>query len=108
MEHPALQCFTPRSEPAVRLICFPHAGGGAHAFAEWGALLPDWIEVHGVAYPGRGARSAEAFAASFEALAAECASAARTLRDRPIALLGHSFGALVWPSVQGPRARRRA
>ena len=52
MEHPALTCFQQRGESHARLICFPHTGGGAHAYADWGQSLPGWLEVHSVAYLG--------------------------------------------------------
>ena len=99
MEHPALACFARRAEPRARLVCFPHAGGGAHAFATWGELLPEWVEVHAVAYAGRGPRLKEPFAEDWRSLIAECAAAVRTVADRPVALFGHSFGATVAVAV---------
>ena len=99
MEHPALACFARRAEPRARLVCFPHAGGGAHAFATWGELLPEWVEVHAVAYAGRGPRLKEPFAEDWRSLIAECAAAVRTVADRPVALFGHSFGATVAVSL---------
>lgn len=91
----ALVCFQPRTEPQARLICFPHAGGGPHAFSELGSLFPDWIEVHVVSYAGRGQRFAEAFPTRFEQASSEAYAAIREVADRPISLLGHSFGALL-------------
>lgn len=91
----ALVCFHPRAEPHARLICFPHAGGGPHAFSELGLLVPEWIEVHVVSYAGRGERYAERFPESFEAACSEAYAAIRAVSDRPIALLGHSFGCLL-------------
>jgi len=95
MEHPALTCFQQRGESHARLICFPHTGGGAHAYADWGQSFSGWLEVHSVAYPGRGSRLGDAFCESLEAVATECCAAIRMIADRPLFLLGHSFGALV-------------
>ena len=36
-----------------RLICFPHAGAGAAAYADWARLLPPEIELVAVQLPGR-------------------------------------------------------
>ncbi|KAJ8604289.1 hypothetical protein CTAYLR_002502 [Chrysophaeum taylorii] len=91
----ALVCFQPRAEPVARVICFPHAGGGPHAFGELGSLFSDAIEVHVVSYAGRGQRFAEAFAPDVETASREAYAAIRAVADRPIVLLGHSFGALL-------------
>ncbi|CAM5489873.1 hypothetical protein SGRIM128S_08722 [Streptomyces griseomycini] len=42
-----------------RLICFPHAGAGAGAYAEWAGLVPPDIELAAVQLPGRQNRIAE-------------------------------------------------
>ena len=57
------------------------------------------MEVHCIVYPGRGSRIGEASYESLEIAAAECCAAARTIADRPLALLGHSFGAIVAAEV---------
>nr|WP_308406119.1 alpha/beta fold hydrolase [Streptomyces sp. TML10] len=80
---------------AARLVCFPHAGGGASAFTALAAALPDDIEVHAVQYPGRQERHREPCAETIEELAAAAATALSGYDDRPLFLLGHSMGALV-------------
>lgn len=95
MEHPALVCRRKRSEPHARLVSFPHAGGSEHDYAGWDESLPRWLEVHSIAYPGRGSRPGEPFYESMEAAAVECHAAIRTIADRPLFLVGHSFGALM-------------
>ncbi|WP_405008959.1 thioesterase II family protein [Kitasatospora sp. NBC_01539] len=87
-----LQCATPVDDPQQRLICFPHAGGSASFYRDWGAHLPG-TEVHAVRYPGRAERLAEPPATDLRALAAVIAEALEPLADRPLALFGHSMGA---------------
>ncbi|MFE9427030.1 alpha-hydroxy-acid oxidizing protein [Kitasatospora sp. NPDC006697] len=80
---------------AVRLVCFPHAGGTANAFARLSAVLPAGTELLAVQYPGRQFRRAEACAESIEALAQGAARALAEYDDKPVFLLGLSMGALV-------------
>src|SRR6516164_1856732 len=47
------------SRAAIRLLCFPHAGGGASAFANWQAEFPSHIEILPLQYPGRESRWSE-------------------------------------------------
>jgi pyochelin biosynthetic protein PchC len=89
-----LECVVTRPDASDRLICFPHAGGSASFFKDWGRLLPD-TEVHAVCYPGRAARITEEPCADLRALSHEIADALQALSDRPLALFGHSMGAPV-------------
>lgn len=83
----------------ARLLCLSHAGGPAAAFRPLRGLLPGWLEVRAFEAPGKGARGDQPPAASFAALADEIAAAALALRDRPLALLGHSLGGLLAHAV---------
>lgn len=87
----------PRRQAAARvsLICLPHAGAGASAFARWAALMSPSIEVVCVQPPGRESRSAEAAIPSTVGLARSIAEVAEPVLERPYALFGHSFGAMV-------------
>jgi medium-chain acyl-[acyl-carrier-protein] hydrolase len=85
----------PRPAAAVRLLCFPYAGGGAGAFTSWLPHLPGSVELVAVQLPGRGGRSGEAPWTSLEALAAGVAAGIAPLLDRPVAFFGHSMGALL-------------
>lgn len=80
---------------ALRLFCFPYAGGGAPIFHGWPQQLPPDIEVLALQPPGRGARLREAPFTRIAQLADAVAGAVAPYLDRPVALFGHSMGALV-------------
>ncbi|UNO43712.1 thioesterase [Streptomyces sp. MST-110588] len=88
------QRLTARPGGRQRLICFPHAGGSAPFFRDWGERLPG-TEVHSVRYPGRGERLAEPSPTDLGELGREIAEALTPLADLPLALFGHSMGAVV-------------
>lgn len=79
----------------LRLICLPHAGGGATAYARWAAELPKTIELWPAQLPGRESRFNEPALKRIEPLVDQLAQAVRPLLDRPYAVFGHSMGALV-------------
>ncbi|WP_051735667.1 thioesterase II family protein [Streptomyces sp. NRRL B-3229] len=83
------------ARPRARLLCFPHAGGSPTAFRTWHRHLPDDVEVLAVCYPGRQDRLGDPFPASLDDLATQITAAAQPLRDVPLALFGHSMGAVV-------------
>ncbi|MGN9841250.1 thioesterase II family protein [Nonomuraea sp. H19] len=91
----SLRCFTRRYAPRVRLVCFPHAGGAASFFRSWPVGLPADVEVWAVQYPGHEDRITEPCAGDMDHLAGDIAADLRPLSDRPIALFGHSLGAVV-------------
>jgi medium-chain acyl-[acyl-carrier-protein] hydrolase len=74
-------------------------------FRDWPSGLPDDVEVHAVCLPGRGRRASEPAAASMDELVAALCSVARPLLDRPYAIFGHSFGALVGFELAGALER---
>ncbi|WP_447035921.1 thioesterase II family protein [Streptomyces sp. DSM 118878] len=90
-----LRVSTPRPRARIRLVCFPHAGGAASAFRDWGALLPAAIEVAVVQYPGRQDRLGDPLPRDVAELAAWTAAAVGERLDRPTAFFGHSMGATV-------------
>jgi surfactin synthase thioesterase subunit len=90
-----LRTFHPAPLARVRLACFPHAGGTAGTFRDLARLLAPRIEVVAVQYPGRQDRFGEPCARSIDELAEGATAALASLRDRPIALFGHSMGAIV-------------
>ncbi|WP_255947979.1 thioesterase II family protein [Streptomyces odontomachi] len=85
----------PRPYAAVRLLCFPHAGGDATAFTALGRLLPEEIELWGVRMPARGGRARDPYPESFGDLVRAVSDAALPHLDRPYAVLGQSIGGLV-------------
>ncbi|MDI3389364.1 alpha/beta fold hydrolase [Streptomyces sp. B-S-A8] len=93
---PWFRRFAPDPDPPVRLLCFPHAGGAASAYRGLSALRPGGAEVLAVQYPGRQDRFAEPCLESIGALAdAVHAALAPDQTATPLALFGHSMGALV-------------
>lgn len=78
-----------------RLFCFPHAGGGAHAFRPLAQALAGRVEVIGVDLPGRGRLRAMPCADDWDSLLPTLTDALAARTGRPFALLGHSLGALV-------------
>ncbi|MFI5611141.1 thioesterase II family protein [Amycolatopsis sp. NPDC051903] len=87
--------FHAADEAGARLVCLPHAGGSASFyFPVSRALAPD-IEVLAVQYPGRQDRRHEPFLTSIDALAERIAALLGDKTDRPLALFGHSMGAMI-------------
>jgi len=86
-----------RSRPCatVRLVCLPHAGGGASFYRPWLGELPPEVELMAVQYPGRGDRLGEECAEDLTAMADRIADTLTERLDRPFALFGHSLGAAV-------------
>jgi surfactin synthase thioesterase subunit len=84
-----------RTNPRVRLFCFPYAGAGAAVYRLWPNHLSEDIEVVAVHPPGRAHRLRERPLTRIEAMV-DCAIASLSpLIDRPFAVFGHSLGAIV-------------
>ncbi|MGJ6967975.1 thioesterase II family protein [Streptosporangium sp. G11] len=79
----------------VALVCFPHAGGSASFYLPVARLAPPGVEVLAVQYPGRQDRRAERCLDDIGELADRIADALQAWTTRPLALFGHSMGALV-------------
>ena len=87
---------TPRPNPhaAMRLICLPHAGGGAASFRGW----PDRLrpaEIGIVELPGRGSRLREPVLESLTDAADALVDALTSSPAIPTALFGDGLGALI-------------
>ncbi|WP_223776763.1 alpha/beta fold hydrolase [Streptomyces sp. 135] len=91
-----IRCCHPAPDAGVRLIVFPHAGGSVSAYHALSAAVSGGVEPLIVQYPGRQDRFGEPFAAGadeiVDAVLGELASEAGTA---PLALFGHSMGALL-------------
>ncbi|MER5748003.1 alpha/beta fold hydrolase [Streptomyces sp. NPDC002225] len=91
---PWIRAFGPPGPAApVRLVCFPHAGGAAGYFRDWGEGTG--AQVWAVQYPGRENRIREPFSSDLHALADRAAEVLGGLLDRPTVFFGHSMGAVV-------------
>jgi surfactin synthase thioesterase subunit len=75
----------------LRVLCFPHAGGGASAFRGWTRDQPPGVDIRAVQLPGREDRIREPFPEDILAL---CEALLPSL-DVPYVLVGNSLGALV-------------
>jgi surfactin synthase thioesterase subunit len=90
-----VDCAGTRRAPTVRLVAFPHAGGGPSTFARWPALLRDDVELWRVTLPGRAWRRREPFERSWPTLTDTLGSAIASEVPGPIVLIGHSLGGLL-------------
>ena len=84
-----------RAGARCRLLCFPHIGAGASDFNHWSALLPPEVEVVGMQLPGRQDRIKDKPFTEIGPLVRTLTHVVRPLLDLPIALFGHSGGALL-------------
>jgi medium-chain acyl-[acyl-carrier-protein] hydrolase len=89
----------PRTNPSLRVIAFHHAGGSAAMYHPMSAEMPaDW-ELLILDLPGRGKRYAEAPISSAPALVERVVEDLRPWLDIPVALFGHSLGAILAAEV---------
>ena len=90
------QVPVPRPDAAVRLFCFPHAGGAAASYVGWArALESQSIELAAAQLPGRDGPADEPPCMNLDLLVDMFADAIAPMIDRPYAFFGHSLGALV-------------
>lgn len=90
---PILFHYHQRPQAEVRLICFPHAGGGALAYRSWAKTLPHTIDVVAVCLPGRETRIRESLHKTVEDAVAEIVAALSY--DLPLIFFGHSMGSIL-------------
>lgn len=76
-------------------MCLPHAGGSASFFFPLAKALAPAVEVLAVQYPGRQDRRHEPPVDSIGGLTSRLLEVLRPFDDRPLALFGHSMGAIV-------------
>ncbi|WTJ88195.1 alpha/beta fold hydrolase [Streptomyces sp. NBC_01538] len=79
----------------ARLVCFPHAGGSASQFFPLSKALTPTVDMRAVQYPGRQDRRNEPCVEDLGELAAEIFDVLQKWTDLPLALFGHSMGAVL-------------
>lgn len=82
-----------KSTADTALLVLPHAGGNAHAYADWRDLLPPGVRLLIGQYPGRGARFADPLPESIDDLAGPIVESLPDAAN--LVVLGHSMGSLV-------------
>jgi pyochelin biosynthesis protein PchC len=90
-----LRQFHTSTDSEVQLACFPHAGGSASYYFRLSALLAPGVEVLALQYPGRQDRFDEPCIDNVPDLADQIYQALSVRMNRPVALFGHSMGAVL-------------
>nr|AGS49843.1 thioesterase [uncultured bacterium esnapd17] len=80
--------------PAVRMFCFPFAGGSAAFYADWAGDFVSTVELVPIQLPARGALMAQPPARSITEVADAIAPVIAE-SSVPVALYGHSMGAII-------------
>ncbi|MGK4584027.1 thioesterase II family protein [Kitasatospora sp. HPMI-4] len=83
------------SDYSVRLFCLPFEGVSAGVYLPWSDMLGPAVVVTPVELPGRGRHPRTRPYERPEPLLAEITRFVCRMRDRPFALYGHGFGALL-------------
>jgi pyochelin biosynthetic protein PchC len=102
---PWIQRFERVADPSVRLVSLPHAGGSASYYLPVARALAPLVEVLAVQYPGRQSRLREPLVDDIQDLADRVFEAIRPVAAQPVALFGHSMGAIVAYEVARRLAR---
>jgi medium-chain acyl-[acyl-carrier-protein] hydrolase len=87
--------YKPKPQVALRIFCFPYAGGGATVFRSWAKLLPDTIELCPVQLPGRQTRATEPACSRIEPLIDLLSAELIPFLGIPYVFFGYSMGALI-------------
>ncbi|MBD2355189.1 thioesterase [Tolypothrix sp. FACHB-123] len=85
----------PNPLAALRLFCFPYAGGSSLIFRTWTNFLPPSVEVCAIELPGRGKQIQLPPFHRIDPLVDAIASVIHPYLDKPFAFFGHSMGGLV-------------
>lgn len=79
----------------MRVVCFHHAGGSASSFLPLSRAFGAGVEVWASQLPGHAERRREPLLTSVDEVADGVLPSVLAQADRPVALFGHSFGAVV-------------
>jgi medium-chain acyl-[acyl-carrier-protein] hydrolase len=90
-----LQRLRSSDDARVRLVCIPYAGGASRIFQRWAELLPAGVDLWAVEAPGRGSRIREPPFETIGAVVDEVLAALEPELALPVAVFGHSMGALI-------------
>lgn len=95
-----------RPEHRCAVLCAPHAGAGASAFAPLRRMAPPHVRIAALQPPGRETRLREDPCRTVEELVEDLLPAVVSITHQPYALFGHSLGALTaFELVRSLRAR---
>ncbi|GAA4834588.1 thioesterase II family protein [Kitasatospora terrestris] len=83
------------ADPRLRVVCFPHIGGGAALYNGWTGRLPADTELCAVRLPGRENRVEEPLVDELPVLLDGIEGALAPLLDRPYVLFGHCSGSML-------------
>lgn len=97
---------TARARPEIRLLCLPYAGGGATVYRDWPRELPEHVEVCVAQLPGRQDRLGEPGLGRVDAIVDALDQALGRLTPLPLAIYGHSYGALLGYALARRLGRR--
>jgi medium-chain acyl-[acyl-carrier-protein] hydrolase len=82
-------------DAALRLFCFPYAGGGTSIFRRYEREVPQGVKVCPIELPGRGKRIGEPAFTHITPLVEAAAEALLPYFNKPFAFFGHSMGAKI-------------
>ncbi|MFF8960076.1 thioesterase II family protein [Streptomyces sp. NPDC014894] len=82
-------------ESPIQLVCLPHAGGSASFYFPMSQSLAPAVDVLSVQYPGRQDRRSEPGITDIGVFADRLTEQLVPWLDRPMALFGHSMGAIL-------------
>jgi medium-chain acyl-[acyl-carrier-protein] hydrolase len=110
MNTESIQLQQAQPQAHLRLLCFPHAGGGANVFRGWDQALGEDVEVSSVQLPGREWRRNEPLLTRMDAVVEHLLPAVSLwLTDpRPGIFFGYSMGAAVAYSLAARLLREQA
>jgi medium-chain acyl-[acyl-carrier-protein] hydrolase len=94
-EDPWFVRYSSADAPAVRLFCFPYAGGGSSVFRSWSEGLPVGVDLWAAQLPGRESRVGEPALRRMGPLVEALYEAIKPRLDIPYVFFGHSMGSLV-------------
>ncbi|MET8681780.1 alpha/beta fold hydrolase [Streptomyces sp. NPDC004647] len=92
---PWIRRYSPAANARARLLCLPHAGGSASFYLPFSRSFGPDVDVLTVQYPGRQDRRNEPCIDSITGLADALVDEVLPWADRPLAIFGHSMGAMI-------------